>query len=146
MLALRPAHAVSRGWELLHSLLSNHSQLGPGHPLAAARPGTDAQSTGITFLLALVVMAKPLGSSRAVLCFFISCTETTGITTWRAKRHEDGQGRARRKFGEFLSQDGDLTRVIIMPQAEQRRRDLSFPRDSLLFIKGHGIHPTLISA
>lgn len=61
----------NQGWESRHSPPSNHIQLGPGHLLGA----------GVTFLLAVVVMARPLGSSRAVLCFFISCTDTTGITT-----------------------------------------------------------------
>lgn len=64
----------NQGWELLCSLLSNHIQFGPGHLLCV----------DVTFLLAVVVMARPLGSSRAVLCFFISCTDTTGITTCRA--------------------------------------------------------------
>lgn len=64
----------NQGRESLRSLLSNHIQLRPGHVLGA----------GVTFLLAVVVMARPLGSSRAVLCFFISCTDTTGITTCRA--------------------------------------------------------------
>lgn len=146
MLTSQPARAFSRGWESPRSLLSSPGQLGPGHPPAAARPGTDAQSASVTFLLALVVMAKPLGSSRAVLCFFISCTETTGITTWKAKRQGDGQGWARRELREFLSQGRGLTRIAITPQAERRRGDLAFPRDSLVFIKGHGIPPTLISA
>lgn len=61
----------NQGWESRHSPPSDHIQLGPGHLLGA----------GVTFLLAVVVMARPLGSSRAVLCFFISCTDTTGITT-----------------------------------------------------------------
>lgn len=146
MLTSQPAHTFSQGWESLRSLLSNRSQLGPGHPLAVVRLGTNAQSASITFLLALVVMAKPLGSSRAVLCFFISCTETTGITTWRAKRHGNGQGRAWCELREFLSQGRNITHVVIMPQAEWRRGDSAFPRDSWVFIKGHSIPATLISA
>lgn len=64
----------NQGWESFSSLLSNHIQFGPGHLSAQV-------TSAVTFLLAVVVMARPLGSSRAVLCFFISCTDTTGITT-----------------------------------------------------------------
>lgn len=34
-----------------------------------------------TFWLVFVVMASPLGRSRAILCFLISCTDTTGMAT-----------------------------------------------------------------
>lgn len=48
------------------------------------------QGGPVTFLLAVVVMARPLGSSRAVLCFLMSWTETTGMTTWRGKHRARG--------------------------------------------------------
>jgi hypothetical protein len=35
----------------------------------------------LTFWPVLVVMTSPLGRSRAILCFLIICTDTTGITT-----------------------------------------------------------------
>lgn len=38
-----------------------------------------------TFWPVSVVIAKPLGTSPAVLCFFTSLTETTGIATWMEK-------------------------------------------------------------
>lgn len=87
----REQHSLpNQGWEQLRLPLSNHIQFGPGHLLGA----------GVTFLLAVVVMARPLGSSRAVLCFFISCTDTTGITTcgagtqgWAQHKHHAASSR-----------------------------------------------------
>lgn len=38
-----------------------------------------------TFWLVLVVMARPLGRSRAILCFLIICTDTTGMTTCQGR-------------------------------------------------------------
>lgn len=36
----------------------------------------------LTFWPVSMVMARPLGTNPAVLCFFTSRTDTTGIHTW----------------------------------------------------------------
>lgn len=41
-----------------------------------------AGSVCATFWPVSMVMARPLGTNPAVLCFFTSRTDTTGIHTW----------------------------------------------------------------
>lgn len=60
-----------------------------------------------TFCPVSVVIAKPLGTRPAVLCFFTSLTETTGIATYRDReRHKNN---VRERMGEANVRDNNIS-------------------------------------
>lgn len=55
-----------------------------------------------TFCPVSMVMARPFGTRPAVLCFFTSRTDTTGIHTWRVNTHTASSKFRRKKTTQVL--------------------------------------------